>query len=140
MKHYMISDFDLAPRTVSKRAKRLGIERKTKEVFWSTRPMIYYTQAEFDLINAFDYVEFRKSGGVLLKMERKNRNWTGYSCKCGAHESKPISHHFTWGLKDQCIPCRKAETLEKREQARMTIRDKINQHFKSAEGQACLKS
>lgn len=131
MKHYFISDFDLAPVTVRKRAKRLDIEQKTKEVYWSTRKLIYFTQAEFDMINAFDYVEFKKSGRVTEKPKCKYKKWAGYTCKCGVHndKTKETTRVFTWGIKDECIKCRHNRTLEARRLRQLTTSEKISNYF-----------
>jgi len=111
-KHYYISDFDLAPKTVKKRAERLKIERKTKSVYWSSRQLVYYTQVEFDAIN-----------GTI-----KYNKWDGYKCSCGI--AGMPSKLYVYGIKNKCKQCMRDEEVTKRAKRKISASQKIENYFK----------
>lgn len=113
---YFIADFELSPRTLKKKAEKLGIERKTKSVYWSTREYVYYTRAEY----------------VAIMGITEYRSWKDYSCECGEHyKTSKKSRSFTWGIKDKCNKCLKKERLKKQGKLRQTASEKIAEHFKA---------
>ena len=114
---YFVADFELAPTTVRKRAEKLGIERKTKSVYWSTREYIYFTRAEY----------------VAIMGISEYRSWKDYKCACGVHYKNPKkSRVFTWGVKDKCNTCIKKERLAKQGKLRQTASEKIAEYFEEA--------
>ncbi len=113
---YFIADFEYAPSTVKKKAEKLGIERKTKSVYWSTREYVYFTRAEY----------------VAITGITEYRSWKDYKCACGMHyKSSKKSRAFTWGIKDICNTCLKKERIAKQNKSRRTVTDRINEHFKT---------